>query len=244
METIVITGAGGHVGTAIRPLLRDRRRLVLLDRAAISDAGAQETAIVADIGDEKALIQAFRGAAGVIHLAGCTTEEPIEQQIAGNVQGAWNVFAAAKEAGVPRVVFTSSHHVVGHYPRYRRLFADQAGLRVLAIRVGFVGEKPIDRRRLSIWISPRDLTQLIEIGLAHPDLRYALVYGVSNNARGFFDNGAAFALGYRPQDSADEHAAAILSGPPENPDALGSRVIGGAMAQQGFSGDPARIDEW
>ena len=117
-------------------------------------------------------------------------------------------------------------------------------MRVLAIRVGFVGEKPIDRRRLSIWISPRDLTQLIEIGLAHPDLRYALVYGVSNNARGFFDNGAAFALGYRPQDSADEHAAAILSGPPENPDALGSRVIGGAMAQQGFSGDPARIDEW
>lgn len=269
METLVITGAGGHVGAAIRPLLRDKYHLALLDRVAIGDAKDNESAIVADIGDEPALVEAFRGAAGIVHLAGCTTEEPIRQQIAGNVQGAWNVFSAAKEAGVARVVFTSSHHVVGHYPRYRRLgpeailrpdsrygltkafgehcgafFADQSGLRVLAIRVGFVGEKPIDRRRLAIWISPRDLVQLIEIGLTHESLRYALVYGVSNNARGFFDNSAAFALGYRPQDSADDHAAAILAGAPENPDDLGSRVIGGAMAEQGFSGDPTRIDEW
>jgi hypothetical protein len=49
-------------------------------------------------------------------------------------------------------------------------------------------KKPIscEKRRLSIWISPRDLTQLVRIGLEHPDIRYEIVYGVSNNQRSWY----------------------------------------------------------
>ena len=76
------------------------------------------------------------------------------------------------------------------------------------------GDRPIDRRRLSIWSSWRDLAQLVRIGLDHPSLRYAVVYGVSDNTRGFFDNDAAFRLGYRPRDDAEDfadHVKAIMT---------------------------------
>ncbi len=270
MDTIAITGAGGNVGRAIRPILGERWRLRLFDRAPIAELGPNEEGIVGDIADEAALRQAFAGVSGVVHMAGCTSEEDIDAQIAGNVKGAWNVFEAARAAGVERVVYTSSHHVVGHYPRYRRVgreaiirpdsrygltkafgeqagafYADQFGLRVMTIRVGYLGDRPLDRRRLAIWISPRDLAQLIAIGLTHAALRYALVYGVSANTRSFFDNPEAFRLGYRPQDSADAYATEIeATVPPENPALVSSKVVGGAMADQGYQGDIGRVDEW
>jgi uronate dehydrogenase len=270
MRTIVITGAGGVVGRAIRPILLKTWRLRLLDRVPIGDLQEGEEFFVGDIADPIKLAEVFQGASAVIHLAGCTTEAEMPEQIAGNIQGAWNVFEAARAAGIERVVFTSSHHVVGHYPRHRRIgpdvalrpdsrygltkafgeqagafFADRYGLRVLVIRIGYVGDKPIDRRRLAIWTSPRDLAQLIEIGLNHPALRYSIVYGVSDNARSFFDNAAARRLGYVPQDSADDFTDAILSScPPEDPSRVGSHVIGGTMADDGFVGDITRIDDW
>jgi uronate dehydrogenase len=270
MQTIVITGAGGVVGRAIRPLLRKNWRLRLLDRVTVEDLQEGEESFVGDIADTLKLAEVFQGASAVVHLAGCTTEAEMPEQIAGNIQGAWNVFEAARAARIERVVFTSSHHVVGHYPRHRRIgpdvllrpdsrygltkafgeqagafFADRYGLRVLVIRIGYIGDKPIDRRRLAIWTSPRDLTQLIEIGLSHPALRYSVVYGVSNNARSFFDNVAARQLGYVPQDSADDYTDVILSScPPEDPARVGSHVIGGTMADDEFIGDIARIDDW
>ena len=72
------------------------------------------------------------------------------------------------------------------------------------------GRQPIDKRRLAIWISPRDLTQLVRIGLEHPELRYEIVYGVSNNRRSWYDNSNAYRLGYKPQD---DFRALCRSGP-------------------------------
>ncbi len=36
---------------------------------------------------------------------------------------------------------------------------------------------------LSIWLAPEDLVQLVRIGLEHPDIRYEVLYGASDNAR-------------------------------------------------------------
>ena len=130
-------------------------------------------------------------------------------------------------------MFASSNHVVGFYPRQRRigvdapvrpdsrygvskafgealaaLYAYKHGLRVTCLRIGNVGDVPADRRRLSIWLAPQDLVQLIRIGLEHPDIRYEIFYGASDNARGWWDNSAAFRLGYRPQGRAEDHGAA------------------------------------
>jgi uronate dehydrogenase len=90
-------------------------------------------------------------------------------------------------------------------------FADKFGLRVMSIRIGNVGMKPIDKRRLSIWIHPEDLFQLCRIGLEHPDLHHAIVYGESMNERSWWDNRTAFRLGYAPEHRAEDHAAAALA---------------------------------
>ena len=61
------------------------------------------------------------------------------------------------------------------------LYADKHGIGFLCTRIGNFGPKPIDSRRLAIWVSPRDYTQLVRIGLEHPDIRFEIVYGVSGN---------------------------------------------------------------
>ena len=91
------------------------------------------------------------------------------------------------------------------------LYSDKHGIGVLCTRIGNFGTKPIDKRRLSIWISPRDYTQLVRIGLEHPDIRYEIVYGVSNNRRSWYDNSNAERLGYRPQDDSEPYAEAVLA---------------------------------
>ena len=64
------------------------------------------------------------------------------------------------------------------------LYAYKHGLRVTCLRIGNVADMPADQRRLSIWLKPEDLVQLIRIGLEHPDIHYEMFYGASDNARG------------------------------------------------------------
>jgi uronate dehydrogenase len=269
--TYLITGAGGVVGTGLRrQLAGDGTRLRLLDLKPIAGLGEHEEFAQGDIRQIDSLQRAMQGVSGVIHLAGCTTDAGIEEQIDGNIRGVMNVLEAARAAGVERVVLASSHHVVGYYPRRRRigtdvllrpdsrygltkafaeqagaLYADKYGLRVLCIRIGYVDDRPIDRRRLSIWSSWRDLAQLVRIGLAHPSLRYAVVYGVSANTRGFFDNDSAFKLGYHPQDDAETYAAQVLAeNPPEDEALAGTHAMGGWGANNEYVGPVTRIYEW
>lgn len=267
---ILMTGAAGVVGTALRHELRQRGyalRLLDIREPAMLDG---EEFIRGSIADAAVVAEAVSGVNGVVHLAGCTTDASMPEQIEGNIVGATNIFEAARLSGVERVVFASSHHVVGYYPRRRRigtnvllrpdsrygltkafgeqlgaLYADKYGLRCLAIRIGFANNRPADRRRLAVWISWRDLAQLVEIGLRHEQLRYAVVYGVSDNERSFFDNSTAFDLGYAPQDNAEAFAAEILAGvPAEDPDAVGSHVIGGHFANGEYDGSVSRVYEW
>jgi uronate dehydrogenase len=269
---LLVTGGAGRVSTLIRPHLREAGfTLRLLDRRAPTDPGQDET-VLCDLSNEAGLRQAMSGCSAVLHLAGCATDAGWQEQVAGNVTGCIAVFEAARAAGVQRVIYASSNHVVGMYPRFRRLasdavvrpdsrygvtkafgelvgslFADKYDLRVLCIRIGSAEPAPVDRRRLSIWISPYDLAQLVVIGATHPELRFAVVYGVSDNARSFYDNVDAHRLGYRPRDRAEDHAAPILARDPcPSP---GSEVDPGEFAQGGdfargeFVGDPARLLE-
>src|SRR5262249_47801905 len=146
---------------------------------------------------------------------------------------------------VKRIVFATSNHAVGFYPRAQEidhrvaprpdsrygvskafgealasLYSDKFGIGVLCTRIGNFGEKPIDKRRLSIWISPRDYPRLAPRGLEHPATRYKIVYGVPGNQRSWYDNSNAERLVYRPQNNSDPPAAAVLAaeaGPPADP---------------------------
>ncbi|WP_439631241.1 NAD-dependent epimerase/dehydratase family protein [Shinella sp.] len=268
---ILITGAAGIVGTALRRELRERGyTLRLLDLDEPAEVAVDERVFVGSITDPALLREAAAGVGGVLHLAGCTTDAAMDLQIEGNIVGASNVYEAARLNGVQRVVFASSHHVVGYYPRRRRLdanvilrpdsrygltkgfgeqlgafYADKYGMHNLAIRIGFANHEPVDRRRLAIWTSWRDLAQLVDIGFTNPALRFAIVYGVSNNDRSFFDNSAAFTLGYKPEDNAEAFAEEVLkANPPEDESKVGTHVIGGHFANGEFEGSFERIYEW
>ncbi|MBV8493437.1 MAG: NAD(P)-dependent oxidoreductase, partial [Alphaproteobacteria bacterium] len=159
-----------------------------------------------------------------------------------------------------RIVMATSNHAVGFYPRSQTidhkvvprpdsrygvskafsealasLYADKHGMGFLCTRIGNFGTKPIDSRRLSIWISPRDYTQLVRIGLEHPDIHFEIVYGVSNNKRSWYDNSNAYRLGYKPQDGSEPYAAEILAseaGQPKNP--VAERYQGGTFCAEEY----------
>jgi hypothetical protein len=100
---------------------------------------------------------------------------------------------------------------------------------------------PLDVRRLSIWISPRDLVQLFQIGLDHPDLRYEIFYGASDNAAGWWDNSRAHRYGYRPQDKAEDHRAhAEAEQARIGPDPVGDLFQGGSFCSAEFTNDVKR----
>jgi uronate dehydrogenase len=172
---------------------------------------------------------ACAGIEGIIHLGGHSNEGTWETILNANIIGCYNLFEAAHRAKVKRVVFASSNHAVGFYPRATTIptvvnprpdsrygvskafgeaigamYAFKHGMGVTSLRIGNVGEKPLDVRRLSIFIHPEDLVQLIRIGLERPGLLYEVMYGVSGNTRSWYDNSHASALGYAPKYNAED----------------------------------------
>lgn len=103
----------GQIGGIIRRYLGDRYELSGLDRIAVDGT----TSTVADIADLDAILPAFEGVDGVVHLgADPSPRASWESVLRNNIVGTHNVFEAARLAGVKRIVFASSNHVVGNYP--------------------------------------------------------------------------------------------------------------------------------
>ena len=268
MKRVLMTGAAGGIATMIRPLVAPiYPEIVLSDVKEPKELQPNETFVPAELADIASVERACEGIDGIIHLGGFSVEGPWETILQSNIIGCYNLFEAARRKGVKRVVFASSNHAIGFYPRVQRigvdvvprpdsrygvskmfgeglgsLYADKHGMRVLSIRIGNVGEKPLDKRRLSIWIKPSDLVQLIRIGLEHPDLRYEVMYGASNNERSWWDNSVAFKYGYRPTGRAEdflEEAMAEQAKLP--PDPIGDFYQGGPYCSAEFDGDTDQI---
>ncbi len=255
-KKILITGAAGAIGTTMRGHFAGRYELRSTDIETPQDLLPDERFIAAPLEDLAALTGVVTGMDGIVHLGAISSEDTWDKILVSNIVGTYNLFEAARAAGVKRVVFASSVHAVGFYPRDQligvdvtvrpdsrygvskcfgealgALYADRYGLEVMCIRIGNAFPEPVDERRLSIWISARDLAQLIQIGLEHPAVQYAIVYGASRNKRSFWDNRNAERLGYAPQDDAEDFAPELLAGGAiENPADPGSKIQGGNMA--------------
>jgi len=120
------------------------------------------------------------------------------------------------------------------------LYADKYGMQVFCMRIGNVNPAPLDKRRLSIWISPRDFGQMVTIGIEHPDICFEIVYGISANQRSWYDNSNAARLGYRPQDDAEAYAAAVLAKQKPGADPRAETFQGGSFVLAEIGGDPSR----
>jgi uronate dehydrogenase len=266
VKTLLITGAAGGVGRALRGALAGKYRLRLSDLRPIKDLKPGERFVRADITRIADMLRVTRGVDAIVHLGGYSVEGPWPLIQKANIEGCYNAYEAARRNKVPRFIFPTSNHAVGFYRRdetidhrvYPKpdgrygvskvfgealgsLYADKYGLRVLCIRIGNVNERPIDKRRQSIWISPRDLGQLVAIGVEHPDLRFEIVYGVSDNKRAWYDNSNARRLGYAPQDQGEHYAAEVLTKEPPVTDERAETFQGGTFVTAEAVEDPSGL---
>jgi uronate dehydrogenase len=268
MQKILITGAAGDVGTRLRKLFKGvYPHIRTSDIRKPADLGPDEEFIAADLADYGQVQTITAGIDGIVHLGGHSIEGPWETIHKSNIVGCYNLFEAAYRSGVKRVVFASSNHAVGFYPRDKKigvdvtvrpdsrygvskafgealgaLYADKHGLRVTCIRIGNVNDKPLDKRRLSIWIKPEDLAQLIRIGLEHRDIRFEIFYGSSSNQAGWWDNSNAQRFGYRPQFRSEDFRAEAMAAQVKLPDdAIGDRFQGGPFCSDEYDAGEGRV---
>ncbi|ERN18655.1 hypothetical protein AMTRI_Chr12g272940 [Amborella trichopoda] len=117
-KTVCVTGAGGFIASWLVKLLLERGYTVKGTVRNPGDPknshlrsleGADQRLILcrADLMDYESLFEAIKGCQGVFHSASPVTDDP-EEMVEPAVKGTENVINAAAEAGVRRVVFTSS----------------------------------------------------------------------------------------------------------------------------------------
>ncbi|MBS0336585.1 MAG: NAD(P)-dependent oxidoreductase [Proteobacteria bacterium] len=263
MKSVLITGASGEVATHLRRELAGNYKLRLSDLRPLAGKAKGETYMKADLSRMADALRITKGVDAVVHLGGYSVEGAWENILQANIEGCYNVFEAARRNKVKRILFASSNHSVGFYPRKQRidhrvypkpdsrygvskvfgealgsLYADKYGMEVFVMRIGKVSDKPIDKRRLSIHFSPRDLAQLVSIGIDKPGIRFEIVYGVSNNTRSWYDNSNARRLGYRPRDDSEQHAAAIV---PKKEHPTAAKYQGGSFTHLETMQNPAPL---
>ncbi|MCT9095258.1 NAD-dependent glucose-6-phosphate dehydrogenase Azf [Haloarchaeobius sp. HME9146] len=121
-DTVLLTGAGGRVGSAILADLAAEYDWRLLDRDPPTDESAYPGEfVVADVNDEEAIRDAMDGVDAVIHLAGDPRPDaPWKSVLENNIDGTHTVMKAAVDAGVEKFVFASSNHAVGAYETEER----------------------------------------------------------------------------------------------------------------------------
>lgn len=108
---VLVTGAEGTIGTAVREHLGERYVLVALTREP-----QPYESHVADIAELDAIRPAFEGVDAVVHLAASPAiETPWADVLRNNLVGTYNVYEAARLAGCGRIVFASSNHAVGMF---------------------------------------------------------------------------------------------------------------------------------
>ena len=239
---ILITGINGTIGRVLRSALQDVHEIYGLDRVSpFSDRIL--SANIAEYGQVAHLMQKFSPLDCIIHLAGDPrVEANWESVLVANIIGTRNIFEAARQFQVRRVIFASSTHVTGAYEGFEpnlylhtqpepprispqdpirpdsdygvskafgeavaRYYCARWGIEAICLRIGAVlpNDDPTSNARLrKIWLSHRDLVQLVEKSLT-ANVPFGIYYGVSNNKGAFWDiTNARSELGYEPIDDA------------------------------------------
>lgn len=239
-RAVLITGVTGIVGRALAKHLRDVYDLRGLARRPAETHGVRMHQ--ADITDPESLKGPMEGVDTVVHLAGMANRgSGWDEACRLNLEGAYNVFEAARQAGVRRVVFASTNHVTGLYTRQRqpmnarmpvapdsfygvskaaceamgRFYAAEFGLSVISLRIGWVNDEDDPSQAVGwergeelmrMWLSHRDLAQIVRKCIEVPGVDHAIFYAMSANTGSLWDQSdAAAVLGYAPQDNSADH---------------------------------------
>ena len=261
MKKLVLTGAAGRLGSYLRePLSKLCDQLVSTDLAA--DVGTlypNESYVTADLADLDAMVELLAGADMVVHFGAVGDEAPFETILGPNIIGAYNIWEAAHRNKLRRVVYASSIHAVGMYPKTQfigtdvphrpdtfyglakcfaedlaQLYWDKRQLEAVCLRILSCAQVG-NPRAVGSWLSYDDLIRLVTRAIDTPVTGFTVVYGVSDNDRAPVDNAAASFLGYRPKDNAESHAASqFAAAGPADPTDPGQMCHGGPFASIGL----------
>ena len=265
LKKLVLTGAAGRLGSYLRePLSKMATEFVSTD--IVDDIGkslSNETYVKADLASLDDMMGVLAGADMVVHFGAIGDEAPFDAILESNIKGAYNVWEAAYQQGLRRVVYASSIHAVGMYPKTEfigtdvphrpdtfyglakcfaedlgSLYWDKRGLESVCMRI-LSAAQVNNTRSLGSWLSYDDLIHLVQRAIDTPITGHSIVYGVSNNDRAPVDNHLAHFLGYRPKDNAEAFAETVLAeAEPADPHDKGQMCHGGVFAtvELGHSG--------
>jgi len=114
MKKVVVTGGSGKAGRAVVNELNARGYQTLNIDQTIPPA-SWGWALAVDLTDLGQTIEALRGADAVVHLAAVPAPEmrPEQETFRNNILSTYNVFSAAADLGLEKVVWASSETVLG-----------------------------------------------------------------------------------------------------------------------------------
>lgn len=260
-KPVLLTGASGTIGRLLSARLAALGwTLRLTDIVPLPiplPDGASFT--LADIEDRQAVDDLAEGCGLILHFGGISTEQSFETVLGPNFRGAFHIYEAARREKA-RVVFPSSVHAVGLYERTEildqdcllrpdgyyglskaygemlaRLYFDKHAVESVLIRIGSVLPEVPDERILSTWISHNDFVRLIERCAVAEKVDCSVIWGQSNNSRGFWRNDARLTLGWAPLDSSDNQAERVRGKVTDNP--VVERYQGGKFIVVDYSRD-------
>lgn len=116
---ILITGINGLIGNILHQALAKKHDVYGLDqKGPFTDRVVSSE--IAEYREVAEVFEKFGPLNAVIHLAGNPSTKASWEEILGpNIVGTRNIFEAAREFNVPRVVFASSNHVTGAYEGFQ-----------------------------------------------------------------------------------------------------------------------------
>jgi len=190
---VLFTGATGKIGSYVCTHLHGSYHILSGARREVDNL---PNPVHCDIRNFDSVLKAVQGVDTVVHLAGQSWEYDVhEKMIPDNIAGCYNVFEASRKAGVRRVVFASTNHVVGLYleegravdetvavrpdlfyavtkvfgEALARLYAERHGMEIICARIGWCSRKERVARLLN-RLHQKDRNVLRGIWISYEDM--------------------------------------------------------------------------
>lgn len=259
-RTLLLAGAAGGLGRVLRPYLRGLcTTLRVSDLRDPGPSNAGEEVVACDLADRAAVARLVRGVDAIVHFGGVAVEDRFDSILQANLLGTFNVYEAARQFRVKRIVYASSGQVTGFYPQSEivdatmpprpsslyavsktfgeslsRCFYDRYGIETVCLRIAMCFPEPTTRRMLKSYLSYGDLCELVRCALTARAVGHEIVYGVSANRDTLWRNPGAQRIGFVARDSSEPFRAAVEANDPNpDPNDPQNRYHGGRFTRDG-----------
>jgi galactose mutarotase-like enzyme len=165
-KKILITGASGRIGSLMLDFFKDAYHCRCIDLNPVQKANEFQRI---NINNYKTVVNAMQGIDIVLHLASPRINQPWEDFYSTGILGSYNIFEAARVAGVKKIIYASSFHVLGwaepengelvhadmpvqpdsiygaskvFAEALGRFYSDKYGISVICLRIGSFASEP------------------------------------------------------------------------------------------------------